>query len=155
MKGRSLEFADKLTLEKNLLSNINQLQKMPVVKRGIVKTSMDVMAKLSSMSQDLVVHDGRKQETGLVPYTENPSNTALEKVDFPKKSKKNEIIDFSSFDKHHYMTDKAFLYCKRVGNPIEYIECAYSELSQNSKSKNKKIRTKANTEYITVSKNVS
>ena len=70
-----------------------------------------------------------------------------------KKWNNRPIIDFSTFIKHEYLTDNEFLYCKRVGNPIEFIECVYSELV--SKDKKKKGKTKSIKEYITVSKNVS
>jgi len=62
------------------------------------------------------------------------------------------ILDFSTFIKHEYLTDNEFLYCKRVGNPIEFIECVYSELV--SKDKKKKAKTRPIKEYITISKNV-
>ena len=70
-----------------------------------------------------------------------------------ESSRFKKIIDFSTYTKHLTLIDNEFLYCKRVGNPIEYIECKYEDLtSQNLKKKNK---VKIECEYITISKNVN
>jgi hypothetical protein len=71
------------------------------------------------------------------------------------------MVDFSSFEKNKYLLDNEFLYLKRVGNPIEFVECNYLELMADDK-KQKKIlkggknvpKRKINIEYITMSRNV-
>jgi hypothetical protein len=94
------------------------------------------------------------KETGLVPFEgTDPNQTASKKTILVKKWNNRPIIDFSTFIKHEYLTDNEFLYCKRVGNPIEFIECVYSELV--SKDKKKKGKTRPIKEYITISKNVT
>jgi hypothetical protein len=76
-----------------------------------------------------------------------------------KQNKKmKEIIDFTEFQKNKFLLDDEFLYLKRVGNPIEFVECTYLELmSVNKKKKSKKNipAKKSNLEYITMSRNVN
>jgi len=107
----------------------------------------------SSKSQEIALKEQTQKETGLVPFEGNdPNQTGTKKTVLVKKWNNRPIIDFSTFIKHEYLTDNEFLYCKRVGNPIEFIECVYSELV--SKDKKKKGKTRPIKEYITISKNV-
>ena len=64
----------------------------------------------------------------------------------------NKIIDFSTYNKHQYLLDNEFIYFKRVGNSIEFIECQYSDLTSKNSSDKKRV-TKKNIDYSTVSKN--
>jgi hypothetical protein len=103
---------------------------------------------------DITVKETSSKETALVPLDGENANLENEKkAVVVKKWNNRPIIDFSTFIKHEYLTDNEFLYCKRVGNPIEFIECVYSELV--SKDKKKKGKTRPIKEYITVSKNVN
>lgn len=102
-------------------------------------------------NQELALKEQQQKETGIVPY-EGQDQNATKKAIVVKKWNNRPIIDFSTFIKHEYLTDNEFLYCKRVGNPIEYIECVYSELVPKDKKKKGKIRPIK--EYITISKNV-
>ena len=67
---------------------------------------------------------------------------------------KNKIIDFTNLKKIETLTENEFIYCKRVGNHIEYEECTYNQLKIQDKTNQKIIRLKDNAEYITISKNV-
>ena len=79
-----------------------------------------------------------------------------------KKGPISKIIDFGNFKKIDALTDNEFIYCKRVGNPIEFEECTYNQLKGNVDMKNKKQQQQNTTnnnkkeeiEYITISKNV-
>jgi len=108
---------------------------------------------LNGKNQELALKEQTQKETGLIPFEgTDPNQTSTKKTILVKKWNNRPIIDFSTFIKHEYLTDNEFLYCKRVGNPIEFIECVYSELV--SKDKKKKGKTRPIKEYITISKNV-
>ena len=64
------------------------------------------------------------------------------------------LIDFNNYSKIDTLTDNEFIYCKRVGNHIEYEECTYNDLKFRDKKNKNIIRIRANIEYITISKNV-
>lgn len=67
---------------------------------------------------------------------------------------KTKTIDFRNFRKIDTLTDNEFIYCRRVGNYIEFEECTYNQLKVQDKANRKIIRVKDNVEYITISKNV-
>ena len=79
-----------------------------------------------------------------------------------KKGPISKIIDFTTYKKIDALTDNEFIYCKRVGIPIEFEECTYYQLKGNIDMKNKKQQQqnsnnnnkKEEIEYITISKNV-
>lgn len=106
----------------------------------------------SSKTSEVALKEVKEKEQGLVPF-DGKEKEEEKKAVVVKKWNNRPIIDFSTFIKHEYLTDNEFLYCKRVGNPIEFIECVYSELV--SKDKKKKGKTRPIKEYITVSKNVT
>jgi len=70
----------------------------------------------------------------------------------------NKIIDFSTYYKHLTLTDNEYLYYKRVGNPVEFAECKFTDLFPETTGRPlTKIHQKVNKkelDYITVSKNV-
>ena len=68
---------------------------------------------------------------------------------------KIKIIDFTNYKKIENLTENEFIYCRRVGNHIEYEECTYNQLKVQDKKNRKVIRLKDNVEYITISKNVN
>ena len=68
---------------------------------------------------------------------------------------KSKIIDFTNYKKIENLTENEFIYCRRVGNHIEYEECTYNQLKVQDKKNRKVIRLKDNVEYITISKNVN
>jgi hypothetical protein len=83
------------------------------------------------------------------------------------KRKPKDVVDFTEFQKNKYLLDNEFLYLKRVGNPIEYVECTYEELEDDNrrKKKAKRLQNKKKSlkeilnkrpyvEYITMSRNV-
>ena len=108
---------------------------------------------LNTKTQEMALKEQTQKETALVAFEgTDPNQTASKKTVLVKKWNNRPVIDFSSFIKHEYLTDNEFLYCKRVGNPIEFIECVYSELV--SKDKKKKGKTRPIKEYVTISKNV-
>ncbi len=83
-----------------------------------------------------------------------------------KKYKPNQIVDFTKYLKHKTLTDNEFLYYKRVGNSIEYVECPYSEINPSKKLNplvaksfnklgQKKKTNNPKVSYLTISKNVS
>ena len=75
--------------------------------------------------------------------------------------KKTQIVDFGNYYKHLTLTDNEFIYYKRSGNPIEFVECNYGEIIP-QKEKGEKIKSKTmgklkpvnRFEYLTISKNV-
>ena len=81
-----------------------------------------------------------------------------------KLAKKNEPIDFSNFKEHLFLRDNDFLYAKRVGGPVDFALCSFSDINP-SKGKNNILSeyhrdinsgiNKRNNyiEYITISKN--
>ena len=81
-----------------------------------------------------------------------------------KLAKKNEPIDFSTFKEHLFLRDNDFLYARRVGGPVDFALCSFSDINP-SKGKNNLlsefhrdltsgINRKSNyIEYITISKN--
>ena len=156
MKTRLLDFGEKLIMTKNILGNLGETQRGTRPKAlGSVITREDSNINFKN---SLKLPPSQNQ-TGLIPFTEEvgmvpyvPStNVQVQSTTSNITSKKKKIIDFSTFDKHNYLRDNDFLYCRRVGNPVEYIECVYSELMP--KDKKKKLKSKNSTEYITMSKN--
>jgi len=74
------------------------------------------------------------------------------------KYKPNQIVDFITYYKHLTLTDNEFLYYKRVGNPVEYVECHYEDIqiSKNNPLVKKNSKSnKATNDYLTISKNVN
>ncbi len=117
-------------------------------------TGFDLPSASNSKSQEIALKEQTLKETSLAMFEgSDPYQTASKKTLIVKKWNNKPIIDFSSFIKYEYLTDNEFLYCKRVGNPIEFIECVYSELV--TKDKKKKGKTRPIKEYITISKNVT
>ena len=117
-------------------------------------TGYELPAASNSKSPESALKEQTQKETSLVPFEgTDPNQTASKKTVLVKKWNNKPIIDFSTFIKHEYLTDNEFLYSKRVGNPIEFIECVYSELV--SKDKKKKGKARPIKEYITISKNVN
>jgi hypothetical protein len=70
------------------------------------------------------------------------------------------VIDFATYKKIDALTDNEFIYCKRVGNAIEFEECSYNQIKGNPnngpdlKGKKQQLVKKEEIEYITISKNV-
>ena len=104
----------------------------------------------------------KNSDTSLVKYLEKENKPQEGIIVFKPKNrrsdneKKKEVINFAIYDKNRYLLDNEFIYMKRVGNPIEFVECIYMDLCKNNnKSKkkgNKYISNKI--EYITMSRNV-
>jgi energy-coupling factor transporter ATP-binding protein EcfA2 len=110
----------------------------------------------SEMMSEVALKSKREENNSIVPYDHRKSTLTQPVLTTASKmplQKKKEIIDFTTFNKYLYLRDNEFLYCKRVGNPIQFIECVYSELMPKKDKKTKKIKTKHNLEYITMSKN--
>jgi hypothetical protein len=108
-----------------------------------------------SLGQYLQSAESTTQEQGIVIYD------GMKKArDTQRKNKKlTEVVDFTEFQKNKFLLDDEFLYLKRVGNPIEFVECTYLELMADGKGKKdrskKNVPTrKTNIEYITMSRNV-
>ena len=104
----------------------------------------------------------KKSETSLAKYLgkdNKPQDGIIvyePKIKKGDNAKKKEVINFSVYDKNKYLLDNEFIYMKRIGNPIEFIECIYMDLCK-SKNKNKKKGNKYvsnKIEYITMSRNV-
>ncbi len=71
------------------------------------------------------------------------------------KSSQSKIIDFTNYNRIETLTDNEFIYCKRVGNHIEYEEYTYNQLKVKENGSHKGgNRLKEGVEYITISKNV-
>ena len=81
-----------------------------------------------------------------------------------KLTKKNEPIDFSTFKEHLFLRDNDFLYARRVGGPVDFALCSFSDINPNKEKNNlisefhrdltSGINKKSNyIEYITISKN--
>lgn len=104
--------------------------------------------------------DEKNNQTAITQYIvkENIPNTKA--LASSKKGPASKIIDFTNFRKIDALTDNEFIYCKRVGNPIEFEECSYNQLKGSggldlkSKKNSFPVLKKDELEYITVSKNV-
>ena len=81
-----------------------------------------------------------------------------------KLAKKNEPIDFSTFKEYLFLRDNDFLYARRVGGPVDFALCSFSDINPNKEKNNlisdfhrdltSGINRKSNyIEYITISKN--
>ncbi len=70
------------------------------------------------------------------------------------KPSNSKIIDFTNYTRIETLTDNEFIYCKRIGNHIEYEECTYNQLKSKENGHQKGNRLKEGVEYITISKNV-
>ena len=145
-----IENGEKYLMEKGNPSAVNSSRKLGKISTHQLPSAQQSSVKLTDIA---TLKDSSQKETGIVPFDGASQNTENDKKGVVVKKWNNRpIIDFSTFIKHEYLTDNEFLYCKRVGNPIEFIECVYSELV--SKDKKKKGKTRPIKEYITVSKNV-
>lgn len=164
---------DRYFAERSLLNNLSQLQKsvsnLPVsglanvnnLGVNLLKNYFSDNLNMLKISDPLshstlkLANKNLQQETGLVPYSGNETNIQAKKAE--KRFGKKAIIDFSTFNQHLSLSDNEFLYCKRVGGPIEFVKCTYSELMPVSKSKKKqrKYKSMVDVEYITISKNVN
>ena len=96
-------------------------------------------------------------QTAVTHYIVKENIPNIKSVTIIKKGPISKIIDFTVYKKIDALTDNEFIYCKRVGNPIEFEECSYNQLKGNIDMKTKKkqlLAKKEELEYITISKNV-
>jgi hypothetical protein len=130
---------------------------------------MSITRRSNSISQNFLensildkkhLNDEKVNQTSITQYIvkENIPNTKA--LASSRKGPVSKIIDFTNFKKIDALTDNEFIYCKRVGNPIEFEECTYNQLKGSggvdlkSKKNSYPILKKDELEYITVSKNV-
>lgn len=140
-----------------------------VGERLLADKSISIARRSNSISQNILENsiidkkpykDEKVNQTSITQYIvkENIPNTKA--LASSRKGPISKIIDFTNFKKIDALTDNEFIYCKRVGNPIEFEECTYNQLKGNAsfdlkskKNSNPNIK-KDEIEYITVSKNV-
>ena len=164
---------------RNSINKINFSYKSLIFNRKLRRSS-------STLSSNKKIQDN---STTLVPYVENNKNNEKEtdtnqqtnsnfnisslvslksprifKFKKIKFAKKNEPIDFSTFKEYLFLRDNDFLYARRVGGPVDFALCSFSDINP-SKGKsnlisdfhrdlNSGISKKNNfIEYITISKN--
>ena len=97
------------------------------------------------------------------PTNNNNNLNSLIKLNSPRVFKfkkikllqKDEPIDFSKFKQHLFLRDNDFLYARRVGSPVDFALCSFSDIIPPSDTKFSLVRNKINKniEYITISKN--
>ena len=138
------------------------------------KISQDNSESLIPYAEDNKVNDketNSNEEMNLSNITNSNINSLIMlksprvfKFKKMKSAKKNEPIDFSTFRGHLFLRDNDFLYAKRVGGPVDFALCSFSDINPPKESNNllskfhREINNEAskkNTfiEYITISKN--
>ena len=95
-----------------------------------------------------------------IVMVKSPRVFKFKKIKFPKK---NEPIDFSTFKQHLFLRDNDFLYVRRVGGPVDFALCSFSEINNSQgnsklvsnfrKDLNSGIKKNKYIEYITISRN--
>ena len=140
---------------RNSINKINFSNKSLIFNRKLRRSS-------STLSSNKKIQDN---STTLVPYVENNKNNEKEtdtnqqtnsnatnsnfnisslvslksprifKFKKIKFSKKNEPIDFSTFKEYLFLKDNDFLYARRVGGPVDFALCSFSDINPSKEKK--------------------
>jgi len=86
------------------------------------------------------------------PTNNNNNLNSLIKLNSPRVFKfkkikllqKDEPIDFSKFKQHLFLRDNDFLYARRVGSPVDFALCSFSDIIPPSDTKFSLVRNKIN-----------
>ena len=168
-------------LEENLSSRntknrFNYSKRSLLFKQKLKRSSSTISNRINQENMESLVpynennKNGEKETnsnnqiiTTNIPANNNSNLNSLIKLNSPRVFKfkkikllqKDEPIDFSKFKQHLFLRDNDFLYARRVGGPVDFALCSFSDIIPPSDNKFSSGRNKINKniEYITISKN--
>ena len=164
---------------RNTKDRFNYTKKSLLFKQKLKRSSSSISNRINQENMESLVPYNENNKEGekdtnsnnQIITTNNPSNnnsnisplSPIMKLNSPRVFKfkkikllqKDEPIDFSKFKQHLFLRDNDFLYARRVGGPVDFALCSFSDINPPSDNKYSSIRNRINKniEYITISKN--
>ena len=184
-KSLKIDTVEENLSPKNSLSKINFTNKSLVFNRKLKRSSSTISSprfdqentdslvpyqdanknndKESIISEETKSNDKTNSNFNINSLIRLKSPTAFKFKKF-KLIKKDEPIDFSTFKEYLFLRDNDFLYARRVGGPVDFALCSFSDINPSKgqtnliskfhRDLNSGVNKKNNyIEYITISKN--
>ena len=150
------KYPDMPYLERKLLEK-QALIKLLRNKPDLLSTAYNLPIDKKSINTNIMqLYDPKRPNAPLnrnLPLKNNIIYTNKDPNSNNTKIKKIKVIDFSKFNDHEQLSNNEFIYCKRIGNHVEYAMCSYKDLALNFSKKKKRNLISHNSNVLSINNN--